>query len=179
MKEWTTRASGVPRGLLRFLVVTMLQNNPMSGAEIVREIEKETSGRWKPSPGSIYPLLAKLHEKGYIEQPSEGAGTKRRYALTPKGQKFFEKQLVSGQKLMDKLEFIVPLLIGEIQLHPNDQKITSKPGRPAKRVVTSLLDLRPVKVHLTEEDAQQLEKILTKCADELEVIVKKVQKKKS
>ena len=80
---------------------------------------------------------------------------------------------------MDKLEFIVPLLIGEIQFHPDDEKISSKPGIPAKRVVTSLLDLRPAKVHLTEKDAQQLETILSKCADDLEVIVKKVQKKKT
>ena len=123
LKEWTTRATGVPRGLLRFLVVTMLQNNPMSGAVIVRTIENQTSGRWKPSPGSIYPLLAKLHEKGYIEQPKQTTGSKRRYILTAKGKKFFEKQLVSGQKLMDKLEFIVPLLIGGIQFHPNDVSV--------------------------------------------------------
>ena len=80
---------------------------------------------------------------------------------------------------MDKLEFIVPLIIGGIQFRSNKEKTSSKPGIHAKRVVTNLLDLRPAKVHLTEQDAQKLEKVLTRCADELEIIVKNVQKKKT
>ena len=45
---------GVPRGLLRFLVLKMLSEKPMSGTEIAKQIEEQTGGRWKPSPGSIY-----------------------------------------------------------------------------------------------------------------------------
>jgi len=36
------RTAGVPRGLLRFLVLKLLKEKPMSGAEIVEKIEKET-----------------------------------------------------------------------------------------------------------------------------------------
>jgi hypothetical protein len=36
-----------------------------------------------------------------------------------------------------------------------------------------LLELRPAKVDLNGEDAQQLEKILNKCADELEIMREK------
>ena len=56
--RWIKRTGGVPRGLLRFLVLNMLAKKPMSGSEIVEVIENETAGRWKPSSGSIYPLLA-------------------------------------------------------------------------------------------------------------------------
>ena len=42
------RTVGVPRGLLKFLVLKMINEKPMSGAEIVEEIEKQT-GSWKPS----------------------------------------------------------------------------------------------------------------------------------
>jgi DNA-binding PadR family transcriptional regulator len=35
----------------------MLVKKPMSGAEIVEVIQKETGGRWIPSSGSVYPLL--------------------------------------------------------------------------------------------------------------------------
>jgi len=173
--RWTKRTGGVPRGLLRFLVLNMLIKKPMSGVEIVEVIEKETGGRWKPSSGSIYPLLAQLHDRGYTtESPSEETGIKR-YALTAKGKTFFEKQISFGQKLLAKLEFLVPLLIGGFQFDSNDEKILSGVREPAQRVVVTLLDLRAMESYqLTVQDSKEVERILTKCADELEEIVKKI-----
>jgi DNA-binding PadR family transcriptional regulator len=173
VERWAKRVTGVPRGLLRFLVLNMLMKKPMSGVEIVEVIEKETGGKWKPSSGSIYPLLAWLHDKGYTaELPSEEIGMKR-YGLTAKGKIFFEKQINFGQKLLDKLEFIVPLLIGGFQFDPNDEKILSGTREPARRVVMALLNLRPAKHQLTEQDSKEIEKILKKTADELEALVQR------
>jgi len=36
IERFTNRTSGVPRGLLRFLVLTMLAKKPMSGVETVQ-----------------------------------------------------------------------------------------------------------------------------------------------
>jgi len=179
LDEWTKRTGGVPRGLLRFLVLNMLVKKPMSGVEIVEVIEKETGGRWKPSSGSIYPLLARLQNIGYTtEVASEEAGMKR-YALTAKGKSFFERQICFGQKFMKKLEFLVPLLIGGFEFDPNAGKILSGVREPATKVVMMLLDLRAVKQYqLTEQDAKEIEGILNKCADGLEDIVKRINDKK-
>jgi len=107
------RTAGVPRGLLRFLVLKLLKEKPMSGAEIVEEIERETGGRWKPSPGSIYPLLAWLQDKDYTKElPKEESGMKR-YKLTDRGEKFFEEQARFGERLRKKLEFLAPMLLKE------------------------------------------------------------------
>jgi len=172
--RWTKRTGGVPRGLLRFLVLNMLAKKPMSGSEIVEVIEKETGGRWKPSSGSIYPLLARLHDRGYTtELPSEETGMKR-YELTAKGKTFFEKQVSFGQTLLNKLEFLAPILVGGFQFDPNDEKILSGVREPTKRVVMTLLDLRAAKHQLTEQDAKEIERILNKCADELEELVKRI-----
>lgn len=172
------RTSGVPRGLLRFLVLTMLAKKPMSGVEIVEVIEKETGGRWKPSSGSVYPLLAWLHDKDFTsELHSEEMGIKR-YALTEKGKAFFEKQIANGRKMLNKLEFLVPLLIGKFQFDPNDEKILARTKEPAQRVVKTLLDLREEKNYkITEQIARDIERILNKCADELEEIVQKTREK--
>lgn len=175
--RWARRTGGVPRGLLRFLVLNMLATKPMSGVEIVEVIEKETGGRWKPSSGSIYPLLARLHDRDYTkEQPSDETGMKR-YSLTSKGKLLLEKQVNFGQKILDKLEFIVPLIIGGFQFDPNDEKILSGTKQPAKRVVMTLLELRPAKIKLTDQVTKEIERILNKCADELEQIVKKIREK--
>jgi DNA-binding PadR family transcriptional regulator len=174
------RTSGVPRGLLRFLVLTMLSKKPMSGVEIVETIEKETGGRWIPSSGSVYPLLAWLHNKGFTnEKPSEEMWIKR-YALTAKGKEFFEKQITLGQKMLSKLEFLVPLLIGKFQFDPNDKEILARTKEPAQRVVKTLLDLREEKNYrLTEQVSKEIERILNKCADELEEIVQRTREKQS
>jgi DNA-binding PadR family transcriptional regulator len=178
VERWAKRAGGVPRGLLRFLVLNMLSKQPMSGVEIVEVISKETGGRWIPSSGSVYPLLASLHEKGFTnEMPSEEPGIKR-YSLTAKGKALFEKQITFGQKLLSKLEFLVPLLIGRFQFDPNDEKILARTREPAQRVVKTLLDLRAERNYkLTEEDAVEIERILNKCADDLENIVQKIREK--
>jgi DNA-binding PadR family transcriptional regulator len=179
-ERWANRVGGVPRGLLRFLVLNMLSKKPMSGVEIVEVITKETGGRWIPSSGSVYPLLAWLHDRGFTnELPSEEMGLKR-YALTAKGKALFEKQISFGQKLLKKLEFLVPLLIGKFQFDPNDEKILSRTKEPAQRVVKTLLDLRAEKDYqITEQVSRDIERILNKCADELEAIVHRVHEKNS
>ena len=180
VENWTKRAGGVPRGLLRFIVLNMLAKQPMSGVEIVELITKETGGRWIPSSGSIYPLLATLHEKSFTnEMPSEETGIKR-YALTAKGKALFEKQITFGQKMLSKLEFLVPLLIGRFQFDPNDEKILERTREPAQRVVKTFLDLRAERNYrITEQDSKEIERILNKCADDLEAIVRGIREKNS
>ena len=80
--------AAVPNGFLRHYVLQFLNEKPMSGSEIMNEIESRTNGHWKPSPGSIYPLLSWLQEKGYSEEvPDQEPGIKR-YTLTDEGKKF-------------------------------------------------------------------------------------------
>ncbi len=178
-ERWEIQTGGVPRGLLCFLVTDMIAKKPMSGVEIVEVITKETGGRWIPSSGSIYPLLAWMQKKGYTnELPSEQIALKR-YALTSKGKEFFEKQFVIGRKLLDKLEFIVPLLIGKFQFNPNDEKILAGTKAPAQKIVKTLLDLRADNLKLTDAVSMEVEQILKKCADDLEEIVQRQHEKAS
>jgi DNA-binding PadR family transcriptional regulator len=38
----------------------------MHGYELITELEARSSGRWRPSPGSIYPALTRMEEQGLI-----------------------------------------------------------------------------------------------------------------
>lgn len=49
----------------------------------MQTFEKRSNGVWKPSPGSIYPLLAALKEEGFIEPVEEQSKT---YRLSEEGQ---------------------------------------------------------------------------------------------
>lgn len=75
---------GVPRGMLFYITLGILERGPMSGSEIRDEIDYFTD--WRPSPGSIYPLLSKLREQGLIEQVEDGDPMLKRFSLTEKGE---------------------------------------------------------------------------------------------
>ena len=68
------------RGFLSFLILWMLRNDKMNGSEITDEMEKRKGRRF--SPGTIYPVLKKLKDKGLIIDDEE-----KRYSLTEKGEK--------------------------------------------------------------------------------------------
>ncbi|MEM2905343.1 MAG: PadR family transcriptional regulator [Candidatus Bathyarchaeia archaeon] len=98
----------VPKGFLRYQVLRLLNEKPMSGSEIMTEIEKRTDGHWRPSPGSIYPLLAWLQDKSYIKEADGEAGIKR-YALTDKGKAFLEEQTKTREQMRERFQPFGPM----------------------------------------------------------------------
>lgn len=64
---------------LRMAIVTMLASSPKNGVELMDEIERMTQGWWRPSPGSVYPVLEQLAKEGMIKKRDDG-----RYELTDK-----------------------------------------------------------------------------------------------
>ena len=54
----------------------------ITAKEIVDMAVEQSEGRWKPSPGYIYPMIWKLHNKGLISEVDNG-----RYSLTKQGMK--------------------------------------------------------------------------------------------
>ncbi|MFW9787565.1 MAG: PadR family transcriptional regulator [Candidatus Thorarchaeota archaeon] len=89
--HWSRRFSRVPKGFLRYRVLKLLSEKPMSGAELIREIEEQTNKRWRPSPGSIYPLLSWLLDSGYTAETSDSEAGVRRYALTDAGKEYIKE----------------------------------------------------------------------------------------
>jgi DNA-binding PadR family transcriptional regulator len=60
-------------------VLSILRKEPKNGAEIMDQVEQMSLG-WRPSPGSVYPLLEELRTEGLIRQREDG-----RYELTSQG----------------------------------------------------------------------------------------------
>jgi DNA-binding PadR family transcriptional regulator len=76
------------KGFLSFLILWIVNKEKMTGAEIALELEKRKGH--KPSPGTIYPVLKDLKEKGLL-QIDEG----KRYSLTKKGKDELEVNINS------------------------------------------------------------------------------------
>ncbi len=70
---------------LRMAVVSALSAGPKNGVELMDEIERMTQGWWRPSPGSIYPLLEQLTTDGMVSKRDDG-----RYELSDKANEELE-----------------------------------------------------------------------------------------
>jgi len=60
------------RGFLRPEVIQLLEQQPMSGVDIMTRMQEMSRGWYRPSPGSIYPLLEQLEKEGLIAKNKEG-----------------------------------------------------------------------------------------------------------
>jgi DNA-binding PadR family transcriptional regulator len=58
----------------------IVSDTPKTGAEIMDIMETNLQGWWRPSPGSIYPLLKQLVDEGVLSRSKDD-----KYSLTPAG----------------------------------------------------------------------------------------------
>ena len=81
--EWGRHGWRPRRGDMRGILLAGLLDGPAHGYELMRRLESATSSRWRPSPGSVYPLLQQLEDESLV-QCTEVDGRKV-YELTSAG----------------------------------------------------------------------------------------------
>ena len=178
-KHWMRHMASVPKGFLRYYVLRLLNEKPTSGSEIMSEIEKRTDGHWKPSPGSIYPLLAWLQDKGYAKEvPEQEAGIKR-YTLTDQGKAFLQEHIKRKEELRERFGFLTPPFpvspfpgLPWFNFYPEKTREILEAG---KRLVTAgwnLLD--SLREKYSEEVATEAREVIEQAAEKLDAIAKKL-----
>ncbi|MDE1872957.1 MAG: PadR family transcriptional regulator [Thaumarchaeota archaeon] len=81
ISDWFQRVgSSIPRGFSRYFILEALKKKPSTGKEIIDVAVAQSEGKWKPSPGLIYPLLGRLLDEGLVEETKDG-----KYQITKKG----------------------------------------------------------------------------------------------
>jgi len=84
------RGRSFQRGDLKYIILDLLKDKPRHGYDIIRELEEQSYGFYKPSPGVIYPTLQMLEEMGYARSTEQEG--KNVYSITEEGLKFLENQ---------------------------------------------------------------------------------------
>ena len=79
----------------------------MTGKEIIDKAIVQSGGKWRPSPGLIYPLLGRLLEEGLIDETDNG-----RYKITTKGMEM-SSDIESVHNIMQK-QLDVVLRVGNV-----------------------------------------------------------------
>ena len=98
-------------GRLRLYLLKLLDESPRHGYEVIRLLQDRFMGVYSPSPGTIYPRLARLEEEGLVtHDESEGrkvyritdlkAAAEFVAKLNDPPQEFIDGVLSAAQRLM-------------------------------------------------------------------------------
>jgi DNA-binding PadR family transcriptional regulator len=77
-------------GSLRLYLLSLLEEAPKHGYELIQALEQRFGGTYSPSAGTIYPRLAKLEEDGLVTKSTQGRKTV--YEITEKGRRELERR---------------------------------------------------------------------------------------
>ena len=78
-----------PRGDVRNAILLLLAEQPMHGYQLMEAIAERSDGRWRPSPGAVYPTLNLLEDEGVVTLTAS-AGRKLA-TLTEEGRALVER----------------------------------------------------------------------------------------
>ncbi len=84
------KSAEILQGTLDLLILRTLDLRPLHGVGIADRIEQVTKGVFVVGPGSLFPALHRLAERGWIEGQwgeLENGRRAKSYALTPGGRK--------------------------------------------------------------------------------------------
>ncbi len=94
--------SDLLQGTLDLLILRTLGLGPQHGLGIARRIEQITHGTFQVKPGSLFPALYRLEDRGWLSAEWGDSETKRRakfYRLTKAGRKQLQAETESWQRI--------------------------------------------------------------------------------
>lgn len=90
------------RGDVRTALLIGLLDGPGHGYELIQLLETKTGGRWRPSPGSVYPSLQQLADEGLVT--STEVDSKRTYEITDEGRALAEEHIAAAGYPWDAMD---------------------------------------------------------------------------
>lgn len=86
------------RGTLDLLILKALMLGPRHGLGVARRVEQLTGDAFQVKPGSLFPALHRLEEKGWLASEWGVSDNNRRakyYQLTKAGRKQFDREVAT------------------------------------------------------------------------------------
>jgi DNA-binding PadR family transcriptional regulator len=100
-------------GRLRLYLLKLLEESPRHGYEVIRLLQDRFMGVYSPSPGTIYPRLARLEEDGLVSH--EVVKGKKVYSLTDKGRAELERRIDELAELEEEITASAQEFAREVQ----------------------------------------------------------------
>jgi transcriptional regulator len=104
------RSVEILQGTLDLLILRTLDLRPMHGVGIADRIEQVTKGAFVVGPGSLFPALHRLAEKGWIDGQWNDLETGRRakvYSITGPGRAHLAKERGNWEKILTAMNQVL------------------------------------------------------------------------
>jgi len=98
------------RGIMSLVLLSLLRREDMYGYQLVQETKDLSGGRIVTQEGSLYPVLYKLQEKGYISDRKVLVGkrmTRVYYHLEPEGYTYLQQLKGEFNAIVTGLQMIM------------------------------------------------------------------------
>ncbi len=92
----------IRRGEVRAALLIALLDGPGHGYELIQALEAKTDGRWRPSPGSVYPTLQLLADEDLVTSTEQDG--KRVFQLTDQGRTTAEEHVAAKGYPWDRMD---------------------------------------------------------------------------
>jgi transcriptional regulator len=96
------RNTDLLRGTLDLLILQALVGLPLHGLGVARRIEQATNGAFAVGPGSLFPALHRLEDKGWLASEWGESENKRRakyYRLTAAGRRRLRQETLNWERI--------------------------------------------------------------------------------
>ena len=101
-------AKQIKKGILKILILKLLQGEKKYGYELLVEMSRKSSGFFKVKEGTLYPILYKLEEDGFVvsewEIPHDKMRAKKYYSITQKGKEGLKELIVFWNLLSENVQ---------------------------------------------------------------------------
>jgi DNA-binding PadR family transcriptional regulator len=93
---------------MRAIILALLAEQPRYGYDILHTLAEASDG-WRPSPGTIYPILHNLYERGWITKKEVEQEGRRRivYRLGAKGKQHLEHDALEHARFVAMMRKIL------------------------------------------------------------------------
>jgi PadR family transcriptional regulator PadR len=102
-EDSTTSKTDLLQGTLDLLILRALLLQPDHGLGITRRIQQITRGTFDVKPGSLFPALHRLEEKGWLASQWGESENRRRakyYTLTAVGRREIDAEVTNWQRIV-------------------------------------------------------------------------------
>src|SRR5690242_16033282 len=100
-------------GRLRLYLLRLLDEEPRHGYEVIRLLRDRFMGVYAPSPGTIYPRLARLEEEGLVTHDEENG--RKVYRITEAGREELRNRGDELDELEEELSASVSDIVREVR----------------------------------------------------------------
>jgi DNA-binding PadR family transcriptional regulator len=152
--------SGKQQGILAVYILHTLHKKPKSGYDLLKEITEKTHGAWTPSKGTLYPLLNKLEEDGFIEITQVEQRSKTIYETTKKGMDHLTNIRKHATEMEEKINQFRNMLSEIIDEEKSE-------------IINTMLQIRKLIFQLPQTKHDEIQEILYNTLSQLQKLAKK------